>query len=144
PEATKDYDNGSWVFTGDVSKVSGQFKSIPDVPIITLAESNASLAVDATGLINRPLLHVESSDWGRWNDYGIGLLLQGDLKGAVAAFTRATEADPKNPDGFVNIGRAFVQEGDLDGARTALEKAMTLSPDLARAHFFYSRVLRAE
>src|SRR5262249_48649213 len=45
---------------------------------------------------------------------------------------------------FVNIGRALVQEGDLDGARTALEKALTMSPDLARAHFFYSRVLRSE
>jgi tetratricopeptide (TPR) repeat protein len=66
------------------------------------------------------------------------------LKGAVAAFTRATEAEPKNPDGFVNIGRALVQEGDLDGARVALEKAMALSPDLARAHFFYSRILRSE
>jgi tetratricopeptide (TPR) repeat protein len=87
---------------------------------------------------------VESSDWGRWNDYGIGLLLQGDLKGAVAAFARATEADPKNADGYVNIGRALVQEGDLDGARTALDKALSLAPDLARSHFFYSRVLRSE
>src|SRR5581483_103498 len=31
-----------------------------------------------------------------------------------------------------------------NGARTALEKALRLAPDLARAHFFYSRVLRSE
>jgi tetratricopeptide (TPR) repeat protein len=66
------------------------------------------------------------------------------LKGAATAFTRATEADPKNPDGFVNIGRARVQEGDIDGARAVLEQALALSPKLARAHFFYSRTLRAE
>jgi Flp pilus assembly protein TadD len=144
PSPTKDYDNGSWVFTGDTSKVSGHIKSIPDVPIITLAEGRASLTVDQGGAANTADLRVDSSDWGRWNDYGIGLLLQGDLKGAVAAFKRATEAEPKNPDGFVNIGRALVQEGDLDGARVALEKAMALSPDLARAHFFYSRILRSE
>jgi Flp pilus assembly protein TadD len=144
PAATKDYDNAAWVFTGDTSKVSGQVKAIPDVPIITLAESNASLAVGPAGSEKTHDLRVLSSDWGRWNDYGIGLLLQGDLKGAVAAFTRATEADPKNADGYVNIGRALVQEGDLDGARTALEKAMSLAPDMARAHFFYSRVLRSE
>ena len=67
------------------------------------------------------------------------------MKGAAAAFRKcATEAEPKNPDGFVNIGRARVQEGDLDGARVALDKALSLSPNLARAHFFYSRVLRAE
>jgi Flp pilus assembly protein TadD len=144
PAATKDYDNATWAFTGDTSKVSGQIKAIPDVPIITLAESNASLAVDPARPAKKHDLSVQAADWGRWNDYGIGLLLQGDLKGAVAAFTRATEADPKNADGDVNIGRALVQEGDLDGARTALEKAMSLAPDLARAHFFYSRVLRSE
>ena len=41
----------------------------------------------------------EKSEWQRWNDYGIGLFLQGDLKGAAAAFSRVTEADPSNPDG---------------------------------------------
>ena len=133
------------MFTGDTSKVSGHIKSIPDLPIVTLAESGATLTVDpARPGKTQALTRLESSDWERWNDYGIGLLLQGDLKGAAAAFTRATEADPKNPDGFVNIGRARVQEGDLDGARAALDKAITLSPNLARAHFFYSRVLRAE
>jgi len=30
---------------------------------------------------------------------------QGDLRGAEAAFQKATEADPQNPDGWVNIGR---------------------------------------
>jgi hypothetical protein len=39
PAATKDYDNAAWVFTGDTSKVSGQVKAIPDVPIVTLGEN---------------------------------------------------------------------------------------------------------
>ena len=76
-------------------------------------------------------------EWTRWNDYGIGLLLQGDLKGAEAAFTRVTEVVPKNPDGWVNIGRVRVQEGNVDGARQVLEKALALAPDLARANYFY-------
>jgi tetratricopeptide (TPR) repeat protein len=42
----------------------------------------------------------------------------------------------------VNIGRAAVQEGDMERARTVLSKALELSPNLARAHFFYARVLR--
>src|SRR5581483_5715089 len=42
------------------------------------------------------------------------------------------------------IGRAAVQEGDLDRARTVLEKALSVSPKLARAHFFYAQVLREE
>jgi tetratricopeptide (TPR) repeat protein len=37
-----------------------------------------------------------------------------------------------------------VQEGDMDAARPVLEKALAISPDLARAHYFYARVLRAD
>ena len=55
-----------------------------------------------------------------------------------------TQIDPKNPDGWVNIGRAAVQEGDMDRARNVLEKAIALKPDLARAHYFYARVLRSD
>jgi tetratricopeptide (TPR) repeat protein len=95
-------------------------------------------------LPSAPKVVLQPEDWQRWNDYGIGLLLQGDLKGAQAAFEKVTEIDPKNPDGWVNVGRAAVQEGDMDRAHTVLEKALSLSPDLARAHFFYSKVLRSE
>ena len=48
-----------------------------------------------------------------------------------------TEIDPQNPDGWVNIGRAAVQEGDMERARTVLEKALALVPNLARTNFFY-------
>src|SRR6185436_8480396 len=49
PAATKSYDNASWMFTGDTSRVSGKIKSIPDVPIITLAENTVTLRIDAKG-----------------------------------------------------------------------------------------------
>jgi tetratricopeptide (TPR) repeat protein len=91
-----------------------------------------------------PQVDLLPDDWTRWNDYGIGLFLQGDLRAAEAAFQKITEIDPKNPDGWVNIGRVRVQEGNLEGARAVLEKALALAPDLARAHFFYGRVLKSE
>ena len=40
---------------------------------------------------------VRKKDRERWNDWGIGMLLQGDLKGAEYAFTRVTEAEPGTP-----------------------------------------------
>jgi tetratricopeptide (TPR) repeat protein len=80
----------------------------------------------------------------RWNDYGIGLFLQNDFKGAEAAFTKATEADPANADGWVNIGRVRTQEGDTAGAFAVLDKALSLKPDLARANYFYARDLKEE
>src|SRR5206468_9471758 len=139
------YDDGRWVFTGDTSGVSGQVKAIPMIPITVMAEAETSLAVAPRGAPVRevePSLDPAARD--RWNDYGIGLLLQGDLKGAEAAFEKVTQIDPKNPDGWVNIGRAAVQEGDMDRARTVLQKAISLNPDLARAHYFYARVLRSD
>jgi tetratricopeptide (TPR) repeat protein len=83
-------------------------------------------------------------DWTRWNDYGIGLFLQSDFKGAEAAFTKAAEADPDNFDGWVNIGRVRTQEGDTAGAFKVLDKALALKPGLARANYFYARDLKEE
>jgi len=144
-DVTKDYDDRRVVYTGNTSNVSGKIKAIPNLPIVVMASAKANLTVLAPGA-PEPAAKVvlEKADWQRWNDYGIGLLLQGDLKGAEAAFTKVTEIDPKNPDGWVNIGRVRVQEGNLDGAKNVLETALQLSPSLARANYFYARVLRQQ
>ena len=42
----------------------------------------------------RPAPFLDASVRERWNDYGIGLLLQGDLKGAEAAFLKVTRMEP--------------------------------------------------
>jgi Tfp pilus assembly protein PilF len=144
-EVSSDYDDRPFVFTAPLQGVSAKEERIPDVPIVTVAENEVTLPVAAHGApaaeakaVSRP------EDWQRWNDYGIGLFLQGDLKGAAAAFEKVTEASPNNPDGWVNVGRVAVQEGDMERARTVLEKALSLAPDLARANFFYAKVLRAD
>jgi tetratricopeptide (TPR) repeat protein len=143
PEITPDFDDTRFVFLGSLQGISAKEEKIPDLPIVALAEDQVTLDVARHHAPEpQPKAVAEARDWQRWNDYGIGLLLQGDLKGAQAAFERITEADPDNPDGWVNIGRAAVQEGDMERARTALEKALSLSPNLARAHFFYAKVLR--
>jgi tetratricopeptide (TPR) repeat protein len=145
PDVTPDYDDTKVAFTQSLHGVSAKEEKIPDVPIVTVARNEVSLDVlPANAPVPQPKIQLAKEDWQRWNDYGIGLLLQGDLKAAQAAFEKITEVDPQNPDGWVNIGRAALQEGDLPRARTVLEKALALSPDLARAHFFYAGVLRQE
>jgi tetratricopeptide (TPR) repeat protein len=140
-----DYDDRPTVFTASLSGVSAKEEKIPDLPIVTVAENEVTLPVVAHNAPTpEPKTIVRKEEWQRWNDYGIGLFLQGDLKAAAAAFQKVTEADPNNPDGWVNIGRAAVQEGDMERARTVLEKALALSPNLARANFFYARVLRTD
>jgi tetratricopeptide (TPR) repeat protein len=140
-----DYDDRPTIFTASLSGVSAKEEKIPDLPIVALAENEVTLPVVAHNApAAEPKTIIRKEEWQRWNDYGIGLFLQGDLKGAAAAFQKVTEADPNNPDGWVNIGRCAVQEGDMARARTVLEKALALSPNLARANFFYAKVLRAD
>jgi Flp pilus assembly protein TadD len=142
---TADYDDRPTIFTASLSGVSAKQEKIPDLPIVTVAENEVTLPVVAhNASAPEPKAVALKEEWQRWNDYGIGLFLQGDLKAAAAAFQKVTEADPNNPDGWVNIGRCAVQEGDMERARTVLEKALSLKPDLARANYFYARVLRAD
>ncbi len=145
PNVTKDYDDGHWVFGPDVSKVSAKFKQIPDVPTVVIAENSVSVPVGA----NSPAPYVESlqldpRDRERWNDYGIGLLLQGDLKGAERAFEVVTRLAPQYADGWVNVARARVQEGNTDAAKPFLERAIELNPLLASARYFYGLALKAD
>jgi cytochrome c-type biogenesis protein CcmH/NrfG len=143
PQPGVDADDRKFNFHGSLKGVSAKHEEITDVPIETVAENEVTLPVTGHGsapLQQKTELHAE--DWQRWNDYGIGLFLQGDLKAAQAAFQKVTEIDAKNPDGWVNLGRVAVQEGDMERARGVLEKALVLKPDLARANFFYAKVLR--
>jgi tetratricopeptide (TPR) repeat protein len=140
-----DYDDSKVSFTQSLAGVSAKTEKIPDLPIVTVAHNQAVIDVlPGNAPAPSPQTQLTKEDWQRWNDYGIGLFLQGDLKAAQAAFEKVTEVDPQNPDGWVNIGRAALQEGDVARARTVLEKALALSPNLARAHFFYAGVLRQE
>lgn len=143
-QVTADYDDRKFVLNASMKGVSAKQEKIPDLPIVVVAESHVAIDVQAPSVpAPKPSTQLVKEDWQRWNDYGIGLLLQGDLKGAQAAFEKVTEIDPKNPDGWVNIGRAALQEGDLNRARAVLEKALALDPNLARANFFYGAALKA-
>jgi Tfp pilus assembly protein PilF len=140
---TSAHDDGRWVFTGDTSDVSGEVKAIPDIPTTVMAENTATLRVvdpDAAPAEVTPFLHASVRE--RWNDYGIGLLLQGDLKGAEAAFEKVTRMEPAYADGWVNVGRARLQEGNLAGAEEVLRKALEVKPTLAKTHFFLGNVLK--
>ncbi len=124
------------------ANVPGSIKDrIPVLPITEIASAEASLQIGERSREWEPT--VDSGDWGRWNDYGIGLLLQGDLKGAEHAFRRATEADPKHPDGWLNVARSMVEEGRTSDAEPLIENALELSPELPRALYFRALARRA-
>jgi tetratricopeptide (TPR) repeat protein len=137
------YDDGRWVFTGDTSGVSGAMKTIPRLPIVDVATATATIKVAPSGGKATAGGPVAGATRERWNDYGIGLLLQGDIRGAEAAFTRVTELEPTYADGWVNIARVRIQEGDMGGAETMLRRALGIEPDLAKTHFFLGLALKS-
>ena len=140
-----DYDNTHWLFNGDLSNVSAKIKQIPNVPIVTMSQDVATIPVRAAS--DEPFeqdIKMLPDDVYRWNDYGIGLLLQGDLKGAARAFRIVTKINPKYADGWVNVARALVQEGNVDEAVPYLKTAMKLNPLLASAHYFMGQAYQTK
>ena len=79
----------------------------------------------------------------RYNDYGIGLLLAGDLRAAESAFRMVERLAPEFPDAAVNLARVRIQEGDAEGALEAANEALALAPGLPRATFFAAMAEKA-
>jgi hypothetical protein len=123
------------------ANVSGQIKDrIPDIPIITVAQTTVTLPVGECKWT--PV--AQKVDRERWNDYGIGLLLQGDLKAAEYAFRKVTEAEPGYADGWLNVARALIQEGETDAAKPLVAKALQIDPSLGRTYYFRALIEKAD
>jgi tetratricopeptide (TPR) repeat protein len=84
------------------------------------------------------------ADRERWNDWGIGMLLQGDLKGAEYAFTKVTEAEPGYADGWLNVARALVQEGETEAAKPFIQKSLATDNKLGRTYYFKALIEKAD
>ena len=159
-QVDKGYDDGKWVWTGDTSDVAGKIKVIPNLPITVMASAKATLQVKPDTAIKKMEERIDSmaqrsvpttiNARERWNDYGIGLLLQGDLKAAETAFLKVTEIEPTYLDGWVNVARCRIEEGNMQGAEAMLEKAFEIqkalppkNPHRAKVHYFYALVQEA-
>lgn len=117
---------------------------IPEVPIVTLAQARVTLPVAPPGGKTEWRYAADRRHWERWNDWGIGHLLQGDLKAAEFGFLRVTESRPDYADGWLNAARALIQEGEIDRAKLFVEKALKLDPSLGRVWFFKAMAEKAE
>jgi tetratricopeptide (TPR) repeat protein len=130
---------------GVPANVSGRLTgTIPSLPIVTLAEATASLPVGAADAAVEWTPVLSSVDRERWNDWGIGLLLQGDLKGAEYAFRKVTELAPDYADGWLNVARTLIQEGQTEAAKPFIDRALRLDATLGRIHYFRAVVQKAD
>jgi hypothetical protein len=124
--------------------------SHPSLPVTTLASDRVVLPLtpdpSPAGRGENATTARGNTDplWLRWNDYGIGLFLQGDLKGAAAAWTRTAELAPDKPDGPLNRARAEIAEGRLSDAKASLAEAEKRRPGWGKTQFFRAIVSKDE
>jgi tetratricopeptide (TPR) repeat protein len=114
----------------------------PALPVTDMSEDGVTLPVAAVADTASRAIDVSikrangDPQWQRWNDYGIGLFLQGDLKGAGAAWEQTANLATDKPDGPLNHARALLREGDFDQAEHALDAAEARRPGWPKTRFF--------
>ncbi len=97
---------------------------VNNLPIITMATDTITFPVE--GDADAAALAEQKSDipvWQRWNDYGIGLFLEGkaELRQAEQAFKEVEKLN--RFDGPLNLARVYLREGRIDEAGDAVQRA---------------------
>lgn len=100
----------------------------PELPVIMMARDVVTLPVEGGPTVKNEPSPIKET-WQRWNDYGIGLFLEGadkggqkgELKQAEPVFLKVAELG--RADGWVNLARVYQREGRIPDALKALEKA---------------------
>ena len=100
---------------------------INDLPVTTLATDRVTFPIEAASVAVEET-PSDIPEWERWNDYGIGLLLEGrgtgakgELRQAAGAFAQVEALE--RYDGPLNLARVYFAEGRLDEAVDAVNRA---------------------
>jgi Flp pilus assembly protein TadD len=114
----------------------------PAYPVVELAASTRVLNLGD----NPPSGHDanDNPDWMRWNNLGIAYLDQLQYADSIEAFGQVVKLRPDYADGYINIGLTNIEWEKYSAARASLEKALSLSPNNARALYYLALVERRE
>jgi len=119
------------------------FDAPPELPITEIASDSVRIGVTALGAdLTVPV--ATEPDWTRHNDYGIALLMEGDLRGADQAFARVEALAPGRIDGPLNLARTALAEGRLTLAYAALERSEAIEAGNPRSAWVWGRVLQGD
>lgn len=123
-----------------------RFDAAPVLPITEIAAAEVELEVlDSAETGSDPgLPGAESTDWERYNDYGIALLLEGNTRGATVAFRRVEALAPDRVDGPLNLARVALADGNIESAYEALQRAEEIHPGDARSAWVWGGVLQED
>jgi tetratricopeptide (TPR) repeat protein len=110
---------------------------VPQLPIVDLCMDRVVLPVEGQPHQVPAQTSSIKPAWQRWNDYGIGCLLEGgpglkkgELKQAEEAFLHLLTLPEKeaHAHGYLNAARVYFEEGRLSAAVEALNQALRTDP----------------
>ena len=121
-----------------------RFNDIPDLPVTEIAADHLDFTVvDKETLFAHGPANPEpfsNADWMRFNDYGIGLLLENDTRGATRAFQVVGRLQPDRLDGPLNLAKTALNEGDLKTAYQYLQTCEEIKKGDPQAAWVWGRV----
>ena len=109
-----------------------------NLPITTIASDQVTFAIEGGDSGVQRFNDSPIPPWQRWNDYGIGLFLEGGERGvekgeliqAAQAFAEVEKLG--RPDGPLNLARVYFKEGRLEDTVAALQRASQAKPPAPR------------
>jgi tetratricopeptide (TPR) repeat protein len=111
---------------------------VPQLPITTITEARLIIEI---GPDDGGTVPADPEQWVRYNDYAIGLFLDGLTRDADRVFGIVQELVPERVDGWRNQARTALREGDLVRAEDLLRKASSVAPEDAKLAFFWGQLL---
>jgi tetratricopeptide (TPR) repeat protein len=109
-------------------------KEHPDYPLVEIASRARTFAVGQNAAAAAD--PGDNPDWMRWNNLGISLLDELQYAEAVQAFGEVVKLRPDYADGYTNIALTEIEWEKFISARRAIDKALKLAPNSARALYY--------
>lgn len=109
-------------------------KDHPAYPIVELSSRTRTLKIGEND--PEPPAKTDNPEWMRWNNLGIAYLDELQYDEAVHAFNEVVKLRPDYADGYTNIALTELSWEKFGSARGALEKALQLDPNSARALYY--------
>jgi len=123
-----------------------QFSDVPDLPVTEIASDRISIQITPgkNEVLNETMRTNTKLPWIRFNDYGIGLLLEGDTRGAKLAFEKVEKLNPASFEGSLNLAKTYIQDGNIDKAYSYLKKCEEIESGNARVAWVWGLALQED
>ncbi len=121
--------------SGQFEKSEDEFRRAIDIrPRFEAAHYGLARSLQGQGQLDeaervmRYCIELEPAYWGSHSALGNFLHWLGRYEEAIGPFKRVTELTPDNPDGYTNLGVAYFDAGDWEGAEVAYQESLQLGP----------------